>query len=147
MKLSGSHVVPGPREQVWRLLLDPAFVREAIPGCEELSPEEGENTYAVRLRAGVGPVRSRFSGQVRIEDLHPYEHYRIVTTAQGTAGALAAVGEVYLLERGADTEVRYDGGVQVTGVLASLGNWVMESAFQQALEHFFAAIGRQAGRH
>jgi carbon monoxide dehydrogenase subunit G len=143
MKVNGVHLVPAARPQVWRLLLDPLFVREAIPGCQELI-EVGDNTFDVVLRVGMGPVRSKFLGQVRIEELQPPEQYRLVTTAQGTAGWLAAVGEVRLLERDQCTEVRYQGSVQVTGMLASLGSWLVESAFRQALHHFFSTIDRQA---
>lgn len=143
MQVNGIHTVPAGRDVVWHLLLDPDFVRESIPGCEQLAVE-AENTYAVVLRTGMGPVRSRFTGQVRIEDLQPPERYRLVTTAQGNAGWLAAVGEVRLAEKGAATEVHYEGSVQVTGMLASLGNWIVESAFRQALAHFFATIDRQA---
>jgi len=145
MKVNGTHLVPAPRAEVWRLLVDPGFVRESIPGCEQLT-DEGDNTYGVVLRTGMGPVRSKFTGQVRIEDLSPPEHYRLITTAQGAAGRLAAAGEVHLIEKDQVTEVRYEGSVQVTGMLASLGAWLMESAFRQALDHFFAAIDRQARR-
>ena len=36
MDMTGEHLIPAPRETVWRALNDPELLKRAIPGCEEV---------------------------------------------------------------------------------------------------------------
>ncbi|MGH8058956.1 MAG: SRPBCC domain-containing protein, partial [Candidatus Entotheonellia bacterium] len=36
MKVSGTNTLNAPREQVWQLLNDPAYLKACLPGCESL---------------------------------------------------------------------------------------------------------------
>ena len=36
MDMTGEHLIPAPRDTVWRALNDPELLKRAIPGCEEV---------------------------------------------------------------------------------------------------------------
>ena len=72
MELSGDILIGAPRAKVWEGLNDAEILVRSIPGCEsmeEISPTE----RAARVMVKVGPVRARFTGHVRMEDIRPGE--------------------------------------------------------------------------
>src|SRR5881227_1650604 len=87
MKIEGTHGLRAPRERVFQSLTDPAMLQRCIPGCERLE-RTGEDAYAATLRTGVGAIKGVFNGNVRLEDIRPPEHYRIVVDGRGQPGFL-----------------------------------------------------------
>jgi hypothetical protein len=72
MELSGDIWIGAPRAKVWEGLNDAEILVRSIPGCESMeviSPTE----RAARVMVKVGPVRARFNGHVRMEDIRPGE--------------------------------------------------------------------------
>lgn len=143
MKVEGTYQIPAAPERVWQILMDPVFIRKCIPGCEEMV-EESAGVYRVTIKAGVGAIKSSFNGQVRVEQQRPPEHYRMVTSAKGSAGFVNGTGDVDLAGRDGATEVRYQGEVQVGGMLAAVGSRMVEAAFRKAVNEFFAGVAAQA---
>ena len=47
MDIAGSYTFDAPRAAVWALLMDPAVIASAIPGCEAFEPT-GEHSYRAR---------------------------------------------------------------------------------------------------
>lgn len=142
MKVEGTYQIPAPRERVWEILMDPAFLKQAIPGCEELV-KEGEQRYRLTIKAGVAAVKGSFVGQVLLEELRPPEHYRMVTNAQGTLGFVNGSCNIDLEPKDGATEVRYRGEMQVGGVIAAVGSRLMEAASRKSLNDFFTAVTRR----
>ncbi len=143
MKVDGSYQIPASPERVWQTLMDPAFLKLALPGCEEMVPE-GDNVFRVTIKAGVAVIKGTFTGQVRLEDLRGPEHYRLVTTAQGSVGFLHGAGDIDLAPNEGGTDVHYRGEVQVGGMLAAVGSRMVEAAFRKSVNDFFAAVTRHA---
>jgi hypothetical protein len=143
MKVEGTYQIPAPRERVWKILLDPEFLKLAIPGCEEMV-EDGERQYRLVIKAGVGPIKGSFNGEVRLEDLRAPEHYRMVTAAKGTVGFVNGTGDVDLEAKDGATEVRYRGEVQVGGLLAAAGSRMVELAFRKSVNDFFTEVTNHA---
>ena len=84
MELTGDILIGAPREKVWAGLNDPEILTRCIPGCEAMeatSPTERTARVAVKI----GPVRARFVGHVRMEDIRVNEG--CVLRFQGSGGA------------------------------------------------------------
>jgi len=139
MRVEGTYQIPAPRARVWKILLDPEFLKLAIPGCEELV-EDGERQYRMVIQAGAGSIRGAFNGVVRLEELRPPDHFRMVTSAKGTTGFVNGSGDVDLEAIDGATEVRYRGQVQVGGLLAAAGSRLIELAFRKSVNDFFAEV-------
>jgi uncharacterized protein len=142
MKVEGTYRIPATPERVWQTLLDPEFLKLAIPGCEELA-QDGENSYRMRMRAGVAAIKSTFTGEVRLQDLDPPRRYRMVTSARGTAGFVNGVGEIELQPQRGETDVVYRGEVQVGGMLAAIGSRMIEAAFRKSVGDFFTTVAKR----
>jgi hypothetical protein len=94
------------------------------------------------MQAKVGPVRARFAGTVRLEDIVAPERYRLVGEGKGgVAGFAKGSADVVLTELSpAKTQLDYVVKAQVGGKLAQLGARLVEGAAKQYAEGFFAKL-------
>lgn len=143
MKIEGKHEIHAKRERVYQALVDPAVLQRCIPGCERLE-KTGENTYSTTMRAGVGSIKGVFTGNVRLEEMQPPAHYRIVVDGKGQPGFLKGSGELDLEEVAGETVVNYKGDVQVGGTIAGVGQRMIQGAAKMMATQFFTAIEAEA---
>ena len=142
MKLEGDHTINAPRARVYGSLVDPEILQQCIPGCESLE-RTATDSYAMTIRAGVGPIKGLFNGAVHMEDLREPEHYRLVVDGKGTTGFLKGSGDFDLSEEGETTLIKYSGEVQVGGMIASVGQRMLLSAARMMASQFFSALEKQ----
>jgi carbon monoxide dehydrogenase subunit G len=143
MKIEGTHLVNAPRTRVYQCLIDPQVLQRCIPGCERLE-KTAENAYSVTIRTGVGSIKGVFNGNVRLEDLRPPEHYRIVVDGKGSPGFLKGSGDFDLAEQGETTLIKYSGEVQVGGTIASVGQRMIQATAKMMAAQFFTALEAEA---
>ncbi|HXZ49877.1 MAG TPA: carbon monoxide dehydrogenase subunit G [Usitatibacter sp.] len=143
MDLKGERRLPLDRESAWQALNDPERLRAAIPGCESIE-RTGENEYRVTLTAALGPVRAKFRGKLRVEDIVRPEHYTLRFEGEGGAAGFAkGSAQVALGDEGASTLVAYTASAQVGGRIAQVGNRLVDAAALKLADEFFAAFERQ----
>jgi carbon monoxide dehydrogenase subunit G len=143
MKIEGTHEVHAPREHVFALLTDPEVLRRCIPGCESLD-QIAQNSYAATLKAGVGAIKGVFKGNVRLEDMSPPEHYRIVVDGKGAPGFVKGTGDFDLEEGDRNTVIAYRGEMQVGGTIAGVGQRMIQAAAKMMASQFFTALEAEA---
>jgi len=145
MEMQGEARIPAPKSVVWDALNDPEALKEAIAGCEELTVE-GENAFAAKVRAKVGPVSARFSGKVELLDIDPPNGYRIQGEGTGGAAGFAKGGATVSLEEdGPDaTVLKYDVNANVGGKLAQIGARLIDGAAKKMADDFFAKFSEIA---
>ncbi|HEV8484747.1 MAG TPA: carbon monoxide dehydrogenase subunit G [Blastocatellia bacterium] len=143
MKIEGTQELRASRERVFQSLIDPAVLQRCIPGCERLE-RTGDNAFATTLRAGVGSIKGEFTGIVRIEEMRPPEHYRIVVEGKGQPGFVKGSGDLDLDERDGVTIISYKGDLQVGGTIAGVGQRMIQGAARMMASQFFAAIEAEA---
>ena len=145
MELKGERRLPVPREEAWRALNDPERLRAAIPGCEAIE-RTGDNAYRVAIVAALGPVRAKFNGTLKLEDVVPPERYTLRFEGQGGAAGFAkGAARVTLADEGAGTLLGYTVDAQVGGRLAQVGNRLIDSAALKLADDFFAAFEKEVG--
>lgn len=139
MKLTGTYTIAAPRERTWAFLTDPVRLSRCIPGCDKLETL-GENEYAGEVNVGVAGVKGLYKGKVKLEDLQPPRHYKIIADGKGKQGFVKGVGTLDLEEQGEKTLIRYDGDAQIGGQLASVGQRMVDAAAKTMLTQFFTAM-------
>jgi 2-furoyl-CoA dehydrogenase large subunit len=140
---SGAIEVPAPREDVWRVLMDPASLAAVIPGCDSLE-QVGDDAYRAVVDLGVGPVRGRFEAQVRLTDLVAPESGTLSGSMIGPLGSSHGAGHLRLEEIGTGTRVAYDYEIHLAGKVASVGGRMLDGAARVLIGQFFAGLVRQA---
>lgn len=144
MKIHGTHQIKGSRERVFAALVDPQVLQHCIPGCESLE-QTADNTYLAAMKAGVGAVKGSFKGSVRLEDIQAPTHYRMIVEGKGGPGFVKGTGEFDLAETDGTTAIAYSGEMQVGGVIASVGQRMIEAAAKMLASRFFSELEKQIG--
>ena len=143
MRIEGTHEIGSSRGRVYQLLVDPEVLQRCIPGCERLEKTDAD-TYSATIRAGIGAIKGVFAGTVRLEDMRPPEHYRIVVAGKGAPGFLKGTGDLDLEEQGESTLIKYTGDLQLGGTIASVGQRMIQGTAKMMATQFFTALEAEA---
>lgn len=148
MDMTGEHLIPAPRETVWRALNDPELLKRAIPGCEEVV-KLSDTEFTAKVTSKIGPVSAKFAGKVTLSDLDPPNGYKISGEGQGGAAGFAKGGaQVRLSPDGAGTRLSYEAKANVGGKLAQIGSRLVDAAARKVADEFFRNFNeKMAARH
>ena len=87
---------------------------------------------------GVAAIKGVYNGKVKIADKQPLQHYRLSLDGRGRQGFIRGSGTIDLEEKEGQTLLKYAGDIQVGGLLASVGqrmlDTVSKSLTRQSLE-------------
>ena len=144
MRIEGTHQIHAPRERVFNAIIDPEVLQRCIPGCESLE-KTGADEYAATMKAGVGPVKGTFKGNVRLQEMRPSEHYELSVSGKGGPGFVKGSAIFDLEQVDASTMIKYSGEMQVGGIIAGVGQRMIEAAAKMMAGKFFAALERELG--
>lgn len=137
MELSDEIRIAAPRERVYAALNDPDVLRQCIPGCQSLE-KKSDTELAATVVLKIGPVKAKFNGDVRLENLNPPSGYTLVGEGSGgVAGFAKGSGDVELIEEGAETLMKYDVKAEIGGKLAQLGSRLVAGTAKRLAGEFF----------
>ena len=139
MKIEGSHKIDAPRERIFAALVNPDVLQKCIPGCEQME-KTGENQYKAKLTAGVGPVKGVFTATISLQGIIAPEHYKLVVEGKGQPGFVKGSGELNLTDAGGATEITYTGDVNVGGLIASVGQRMIQATANLLAGRFFKSL-------
>lgn len=139
MEITGEYQINAPRETVWQALNDPDMLQQCIPGCESLE-KTGDDTYAAKVMAAVGPVRAKFNTSLSLQDLVAPESYTLVGESKAAAGFGRGTAHVRLEENDGGTLLKYDAEFKVGGKLAQVGSRLVLGATRKTADDFFGAF-------
>ena len=144
MKLSGSHTIHAPRETVWSMLNDIQALKTLIPGVESLE-EVSPNSFKGVARIGIANIKGEYSGTVSLSDLQPPESYHIAGEGRGKPGHFKGVGSIRLTEEEpGTTTLHYDGDLQVGGMIASVGQRLIEGTTKLLVNQGLRELAKRA---
>jgi uncharacterized protein len=142
LKITGSYTIDAPRDQVWAALNDIEVLARIVPGCERLV-QTGENEYEGTVKIGVQSIKGSYSGRIRLEDIQPPHHYKLVASGRSANGVVDGAGTVDLAEQDGKTLLTYVGDAQIGGTLASVGQRLIEGASKQMINQSLKALAEQ----
>lgn len=139
MELTSQQTLPVAQNLAWDALNDTAMLQASIPGCESITPTE-PNQYDVAVTAAIGPVKAKFKGKLRLEDITPPTSYTIYFEGQGgAAGHGKGNATVRLESQGPNqTLLHYTATASVGGKIAQVGSRLVDMAAQKMAGEFFA---------
>jgi carbon monoxide dehydrogenase subunit G len=143
MKIEGTQKIAAPRERVFAAMVDPAILQKCIPGCEQME-KTAENQYNAKLTAGVGPIKGVFTATISLADITAPSHYKLVVEGKGQPGFVKGSGELNLSDDEGGTSIQYTGEVNVGGLLASVGQRMIQGAANMMAGRFFASLEQEA---
>jgi uncharacterized protein len=145
VKLEGTAKLPARRKEVWELLTDPKRLAKCLPGAQSLEPD-GPDRYKVAMKFGIAAFSGNFQGAVELAEKKPPESLKMRVEGRGAPGFMKGEGTISLREKNGQTEVSYSGEAQVGGVIASVGQRMMEVAAKKIVQQFFDSAAKELSR-
>ncbi len=137
MQLSDQRDIKADPSTVWAAILNPDFLKEAVPGCESMTGNVTDGFEAVVVQK-VGPVKARFTGVVTMSDVVPGESLTITGEGKGGPAGFAKGGAKVRLEPiEGGTRLSYDVEANVGGKLAQLGSRIIDGFAKKMADDFF----------
>jgi carbon monoxide dehydrogenase subunit G len=142
VNLDGSAVLSAAPEQVWAVITDPAVLARTIPGCESLQ-QVGEDSYTMVVSAGVGAIRGKYAGEVRLSDLSFPKSYVMHAAGSGGPGSVRATVQINLAPSDGGTELTYSADAVVGGAVAGVGQRMITGVAKRMAGQFFSAVDKE----
>lgn len=137
MDLNGSHILNAPTSTVWSMLMDTDTLTRIVPGITNLE-QTGTNEFKALAEIKMGPVSGKFSGGLTLDDIREGEGYTLHVQQNSKIGNANATIRIDLKSTDeGHTELVFDGGAKLSGLLARTGNRVMSGVAHSLTKQFF----------
>jgi carbon monoxide dehydrogenase subunit G len=145
MEINGTYLLHCSQQRVWDALNDPELLKASLKGCERLE-KLSDTEYAGTVATKIGPVSARFSGTMRLENVHAPASCDMVFEGQGgVAGFARGSAQVTLAAEGSDTRLTYSADTMVGGKLAQMGTRLVEGTARSMADDFFGKFSGLLG--
>jgi carbon monoxide dehydrogenase subunit G len=138
LKIAGTYTLPITRERAYEILQDPAVLAKCMPGTEQLV-KIGPDEYEMKMKMIISAVQGLFAGKIRIAGQKPPEQFRLIVEGSGKAGFMRGDG-LLTLQTGSSTEVHYEGEVHIGGMIASVGQRLLDATSKLIIRKFFEKL-------
>jgi uncharacterized protein len=139
MQLKGRYVFNAPPARAWELLMDTTAIAACLPGCRELR-DLGEDRYQAELVVALAAVTGNYGATVAIEDKVAPDSYRLVVQGTGRSGFVRGRAAIRLDPVPDGTAVEVDAQVEVGGLIARVGQRLLDSVARTTMNQFFACL-------
>lgn len=136
MKLAGTASLPAPPSEVWSLLTDPSRLSRLLPGCERLEPD-GPDRFKAAVKFGIAAISGKYAGTVEFAQKKPPHSLVLKLDGKGLPGFVKGEGRIELTAKGGETDIAYTGEAQVGGLIASVGQRMLDAAARKIVQQFF----------
>lgn len=144
MDISGSCLIPAPRDAVWAALGDPDVLKLIVPGCERIEKTDDKGFEGV-CAAKVGPMKATFAGRASATSSEWGERVAFGFEAEdAAAGSGQGAGEISLSDAEGGTLVSYSGAFEVTGKVGQLGPRLVGGFARQTVDSALARLATLA---
>jgi len=143
MEVTGTYTFKASRAVVWDLLTKRDFLEKVIPGCNELKEVEPDN-FKVNIELGLAGIKGKYEGKVRLTDKDHPNRYKMFVEGSGKPGFIKAEGLLEFTEpQPGATLLSYRGQFQAGGLIASIGQRMLDGAAKLMIKQFFKSMEEQ----
>jgi uncharacterized protein len=148
VKLSGSQTLSAPPEKVWDAITDTEVLARCLPGTERLEPA-GPDRYKAVVGFALAAISGKYNGTLEFADKKQPTSLTLKIEGKGTPGFMKGEGRLKLapVDGGKKTELRYEGDAQVGGMIAAVGQRMIDVAARKIVSQFFEKFSSELGRH
>jgi uncharacterized protein len=141
MEFSGAHKIKATQEQVFQALLNPAVLKESVPGCSEAEFTEvswatGRHIKLV-ISLNIPGLSGAYNVFIKPEDIIEPSHLVLTSSPSSAMGTIHARCVVDLGNEGAETAVNYVTEATLEGKVAATPEFVIKTAVKSTIDRFF----------
>ena len=142
MRVEGDRSFAAPREDVWRVLNDPASMAKTMPGVESFEIHDDRRWRAnVKIPLGLSGLRMSIDMD-KTEEREP-EFARLAIKGNGVGAILSMSTAFELSEAGGGTQMHWEADVRIAGPVGSMGQRVLQPIVNQQVQHVLTALDQQ----
>ena len=151
MLIKNQFAVAEPPDKVWEFFGNVPQVAACLPGAEltdELTDEQGDETYAGTVGVRMGPVKLQFAGKAKILQRDDATRTMVIDAAgadQKGRGQAAMTITAHLAPAGAGTQVSLDQDLQLSGAAAQYGRGMIADVTTVLMGQFATNMQQRIG--
>ena len=145
MDLNATYTFDAPVQRTWDLLMDTNLIGSCLPGCRGLQSIGGDR-YEVELGVAVAAIAGNFKGTVALEDKVPPQSYKLVVEGTGRQGFVKGHARMILEPDGDRTQVHIAAQADVGGMIARVGQRLLEGVARTTMDRFYACMAQHVQR-
>jgi len=143
MKLNCKHILNAPPERIWTILMDTQSLARVVPGISSLE-KISDNSYKSTLNIGVGPVSGSFNGHIQLDNIVEEKSFTLKAKQESKIGnANAAISIRLVPAEDSQTAIDFDGDVQLSGLMASMGQRIIGGVSGTLTKQFFQNLEKE----
>ncbi len=143
MLLTGNEIVNADPSSLWKMLMDPVFLAKVLPHISSLQ-QLSEACYQATFSIKIGPINGNFSGNLQLKDIVEENSFTLSTLQQSKMGnANADILINLLLLDDSRTEVKFDGDIKLSGMLARVGQRLVGGIANTLTKQFFENLHKE----
>ena len=140
MEIRATYTFDAPPAKVWDVLMDTTAIAACTPGCRSFRPL-GNDRYEAELSAGVAAISGDFKAIIALTDRQAPASYRLEVEASGRPGFVKGQARVSLVGDGDRTTVQIAATAEAGGMIARVGQRLIESVARMSMDRFFGCLG------
>jgi carbon monoxide dehydrogenase subunit G len=140
MEIRATYTFNAAPARVWDVLMDTSAIAACTPGCRSFRPL-GDDRYEAELAAGVAAISGDFKAIIALRDQQPPSSYRLEVDATGRPGFVKGQALVTLTGEGQQTTVEIAATAEAGGLIARVGQRLIESVARMSMDRFFGCLG------
>jgi carbon monoxide dehydrogenase subunit G len=138
----GAYDIKASKQTLWNFITDPAKLSSCLPDVKSLEMESVDKFKAV-IRVGVGFIKSDFKFRLEIVERKPTDRVRLVATGSGSGSNVTIDTAIELTEIPEGVKLSYKANILAGGIMASLGQRVLQDAADKIVANIFERIRTQ----
>ena len=142
MIVSGTKELGAPREVVWSVINEPSEMAKLMPGVESFEiTDEKHWTAKVKVPLGLGGLKMTVDFE-QLEE-RPLEFASMRGKGKGMGAMMDMTTSFTLSGEGDHTHMAWEADVKLAGVLASMGQRVLQPIVNQQVEGIMSALEKK----
>ncbi len=125
-----------PRQEVWNAIIRPDILAEILPNCQSLEPLD-DDKFIANIEIKIGPIKGKFKTKLSLFDINEPNGYKFKADGDGIKGTMSGQGEIQLSDRGESTIFTFLATGNVTGILARVGQRLIEATGKNLIDQGF----------
>ena len=140
--LEGSNSVGAPRERVYGMLTDSAFIGRSIPDSEDVRVVDAD-TVEAKIKLRVAIVSAALRARLTISERTPPSGASLSADATGSGSSIKISSRFSLADEGAGrTKIDWKADAEVGGVMAGIGSSLLKGFATKRVAEIFEGITR-----
>ncbi len=138
LHLEGQENLTLPRERVFQLLTNSAFIAKSLPDAQETKVID-ENSLDARMKIGISFLTTNMNVHMKIADKVPPQHARLLVDGTGSGSSMKITSD-FDLDGDAPTRMKWVADAEITGVMAGIGSSILKGFAEKKVKEIFDGI-------